>query len=154
MPRVNRRLVHTVYWAGICRHVAYWHAAYFDRTVDVHRALIGRPTNMRNLKKSYELGGNLLTCGMLTRGRFWSDGPRLPSRNLPRRQDKLWKSTFAACRFVIFAFPRFHVGIQVFCFSKVFEVLFSSFAFQAAGLLGLRFRAPNDITGLYHFWCL
>ena len=51
MPRVNRRLVRTVYWAGICWHVAYWHVAYFNRTVHVYRALIGRPTNMRNLKK-------------------------------------------------------------------------------------------------------
>jgi hypothetical protein len=51
MPRVNRRLVRTVYWAGICWHVAYWHVAYFDRTVHVYRALIGRPTDMRNLKK-------------------------------------------------------------------------------------------------------
>jgi hypothetical protein len=38
MPRVNRRLVRTVYWAGICWHVAYWHVAYFDRTVHVYRA--------------------------------------------------------------------------------------------------------------------
>jgi Uri superfamily endonuclease len=97
MPRVNHRLVRTVYWAGIFWHVLHWHVAYFDRTVHVYWALIGRPTNMRNLKKKLRttrqevganiLGGNILTRGILTRGSYWSDGPRLPSRNLPCRND-------------------------------------------------------------------
>jgi hypothetical protein len=49
MPRVNRRLVRTVYCAGIYWHVACWHVAAIDRTIHVYRALIGRPINMRNL---------------------------------------------------------------------------------------------------------
>jgi hypothetical protein len=79
-------------------YVDTWH-------IDTWQILFGRPTNMRNLKKKLRttrwvvggniLGGNILTRGILTRGSYWSDGPRLPSRNLPCRNDKLWKSTFA-----------------------------------------------------------
>jgi hypothetical protein len=118
MPRVNRRLVRTVYRAGISWHVAYWHVAYFDRTVHIYRALIGRPTNQyaKFEKKSYELGGNLLTRGMLTRGRFWTDGPRLPSRN-----DKL---CVCRVRFVICVFPRFHVWNPVFFVSRKSKCFF------------------------------
>ena len=103
------------------RHVVAWHATcqspigsyrllggnMLPRCIDIDtwHILIGRstltelwsdgPPICEIWKKNYELGGNLLTRGMLTRGRFWSDGPRLTSRNLPRRNDKLWKNTFA-----------------------------------------------------------
>jgi hypothetical protein len=76
---------------------------YFTRHVVAWHATCQSPIGL--------LGGNMLTRGILTRGIFWSDGPRLPSRNLPRRNDKLWKS-----RFVIFVFPRFHVWSPVFLF--------------------------------------
>ena len=34
----------------------------------------------------FNMGGNMLTCGILTRGIFWSDAPRLPSFNRTAHQ--------------------------------------------------------------------
>jgi hypothetical protein len=42
----------------------HFDVAYFDRTVHVYRALIGRPPICEIWKKIYELGGNLLTRGV------------------------------------------------------------------------------------------
>jgi hypothetical protein len=46
-------------------------------------------------------------------------------------------------RFVFFVFPRFHVWNPVFLSRKCFFLLLP---LQAAGLLRLRFRAPNGVT--------
>jgi hypothetical protein len=72
-------------------------------------------------------------------------GKRGPSdQNMPRRNDKLWKSTVATSDLSFLCFRGFTDGIQFFCFSKV---LFLHLPLHAARLLGLRFRAPNGITG-------
>jgi hypothetical protein len=147
------------------RHVVLWHATWqspigsypilggnlLTRCMHI---LIGRatftdlwsdgPPECNIWKKSYELGGNMLTRGMLTRGRFfWSDGPRLPSRNLPRRNDKLWKSTFLTSDLKFLCFRVTRMESRFFVSRKCYFLLLR---LHAAGMLGLRFRAPNDVT--------
>jgi hypothetical protein len=132
------------------------------------------------------LGGNMLTCGILTRVIFWSDGPRLPSfdrtaHRYPKFEKKVtnWAAIYrhVACWHVadfdrtvhVYRAGTCHVEmincekvrlprqICIFCVSAVsrmesrFFVTRKCFFFllppQAAGLLGLRFGAPNGITG-------
>jgi len=51
-------------WQPYFFTIYHFDVAYFDRTVHVYQALIERPPICEIWKKSYELGGNLLTRGM------------------------------------------------------------------------------------------
>jgi hypothetical protein len=119
-------------------YIDTWHI--FDRTVHVYQALIGRPTNLRNLKTK------------LRTGREYSDTWHAYTWHILIERSTFTELEPATSEWYIvkkYDLPR---QICSFCVSAVssmessFFCLESAFLLQAAGLLGLRFRAPNGVT--------
>jgi hypothetical protein len=153
---------------------------YFTRHVVAWHATCQSPIGSYCL-----LGGNMLTRGTLTRGRFCSDGPRSPSFDRTAHQYAKFEKKVTdwvgicwhmACWHVadfdrtvhVYRAGTCHAGmtncekvplarqIWILCVSTVSRMESSFFLsrkcffllmpLQAAGLLGLRFRAPNGVT--------
>ena len=154
---------------------------YFTRHVVAWHATCQSPIGSYRL-----LGGNMLTRGILTRGIFWSDGPRLPSfdrtahqyakfekkvtnwagicghvacwhvADFDRTVHVYWAGT---CHVEMINCEKVRLPRQIcnLCVSAVSRMesrffvsrkcFFLHLPLQAARLLGLRFRAPNGITG-------
>jgi hypothetical protein len=106
----------------------------------------------------------MLTRGILKRGTFWSDVPRLPSFDRTAHQYAKFEKKVTNWAGICWHVACWHVAdfdrtVQIcnFCVSAVScmesrffvsrKCFFLHLPFQAAGLLGLRFRAPNGITG-------